>query len=81
LNEFLLGLGDLAFAIAGLVTFVVEYVLPDTKKIARNLSQKEGLTGGEVTDKAENIKRCQRSLFFVPWILGMLLSAFGLMLS
>jgi len=76
MNEFLLALGTVLFAISGGTNFYVEYRRPSESQITNRLIMQKHLDPPIAEEAAKKIKRRERMLwFFIPWIVGMCFSA------
>ena len=77
MRDFYLAWGSVAFAISGLVTFVVEYFMKDEQGLQKKY-EGSGLGPGAARTKAEGKRKSERALFFLPWTAGFVVSAIGL---
>lgn len=81
MNEFFIALGNFFFAVAGLITFLVESYSPGIIEMANSIAKKENIPPSEAIKKAEK-KRKKRSLsVLIPWIFGMLFNGLGFLSS
>lgn len=75
-DEALLGLGSIAFALSAVWVYVVDTLFKDTTEIQTKLMGKSKYENDPdaAGDRAKMIKLAQRTLFFVLWIAGLVLS-------
>jgi hypothetical protein len=87
LDDILLGVGSIAFAMSGVYTYIIDNFLKDETGIQAALQAnkkdkkeyrkyKDDVTAAG--DKASAIKNRQRAVFFFLWVAGLVLSVLSL---
>ena len=75
MNESLLIIGTILFAFSGAYSFLVENFFP-LAKVERRLRKKKA--PGDAIEKAARIKQTARSVFFLIWAAGFVVTILGI---
>lgn len=78
MNEFMGAIGSAIFALSGLYIFAIDNFRPNEMEIANKRASEKG-EGPHIADSnARKQKRRERSVFFVLWSAGMIVTALGM---
>jgi hypothetical protein len=80
LDDILLGVGSIAFAMSAVWTYTVDNFFKDETELQSDLLTKKKYEDNETAagDRAKALKKVQQAPFFVLWVAGLVLSILAL---